>query len=184
MHAEQNYIYIVFAVLYIIYSIVQAARKGKKQKQAAAPPNKTGQRAQTVRPPASEPAPHSGDDIKRMLEDLLGGSPEVPVPEKQAANPRPVQASKEFPSGRGLSGQPAAAMREPAKLASAHSRREKRVTPAPIPFIKEESPHFISHPEIVQQVFAPVEVKEEEAAVDFDIRQAVLYSEILKRPQY
>ena len=79
MHASTNYIYIVFAILYVIYSIIKAGKKASQQKPV---PKKT-EPAPTVRPPTSSPLPNPGDNMKKMLEGILGKKPELKIPEKQ-----------------------------------------------------------------------------------------------------
>jgi len=170
MHAETNYIYIVFAVLYIIYSIVKAVRKNAQQKPA---PTKS-QPSPTVQPPTASPLPKQKpeDDFKKMLEDLMGGNPEVKIPDTQIPKVKP---------------QPVFIKPQPAKIATHHPRKEKLTTShakfiSAKPKTTSASTPFVSHPEIVQKTFA--EPDEEEATIDFDIRHAIIYSEILKRPQY
>ena len=172
MQAEQNYIYILFAALYIIYSIVKAVKKNSQP--PPVPQKKPGQPAPTVQPPVSSPAPNPGDEMKKMLEELLGGSPEVDVPEKQVVKPRV---------------QPVSSRPAPAKIAPHHPKKEKLTTQPIKPLaskqaVTAERTHFVSHPELTQKAFAETQITEEETPVDFDIRQAVIYSEILKRPQY
>ena len=158
-------------MIYVIYSIVKA---GKKVSQ-----NRPGQNTKPVPPVSSHPAetysppPKKEDDLKKILEDLLGEMPEVKIPEKQKPQPKPSQVFSK----------PA-----PAKIVPKHPKKEKLVTRyakpvTPKKSLSAESPHFVSHPEVVQKAFQE-NVIEEEVSVDFDIRQAVLYSEILKRPQY
>src|ERR1051326_1157546 len=90
MHAATNYIYIVFAVLYIIYSIIKAGRKAVQQK----PSEKGTEPSSTVKPPTSAPLPQPGselgDDMKKMLEEILGKKPEIKIPEKPISKPQPV----------------------------------------------------------------------------------------------
>lgn len=170
MQAETNYIYIVFAVLYVIYSIVKAVKKNAEQKQVVKKPEQKS----TVQPPTASPVSKPGDDFKKMLEDLLGGTQEVEVPEKQIQIPKP---------------QPVTVRPRPAKIAPHHPKKEKLASQYAKPLTPKKSvpaestPVFKQHPEIVQKVFADTAV-EAEQGVDFDIRQAIIYSEILKRPQY
>jgi len=172
MRADTNYIYILFAVAYVIYSIIKAS---KKAQQKSATQNQKPLPSSTVQPPTASPLPKQKpeDDFKKMLEDLLGGNPEVEIPEKQI--PIPKQ-------------QPVTVKQQPAKIAPRHPKKEKLVTQVAKPITSKksltaESAHFISDPEIIQKAFQDIAV-EEETAIDFDIQQAVIYSEILKRPHY
>ena len=162
MHAGTNYIYIVFAILYVIYSIVKAVKKNSQQK----PVTKKPEPSQTVRPPTSSPLPNPGDDMKKMLEEILGKTPEVKIPAKPIVRPEPVKIKQ-----------------QPAKIIT-HAQKIK-ASPSHIPHrTKEEVKPFLSgEKEIAKKVFVETEV-EEERDLDFDIRQAIIYSEILKRPQY
>lgn len=164
-----NYIYIIFAVLYIIYSIIKAGKKVSKNRPTV---EKQPQQTQTVQPPTAIPLPRKEDDFKKMLEDLMGGVPEIEIPEKQIIKPKP---------------QPVTVKPQPAKIAPHHPKKEKLTTSqskfiSAKPKTTSASIPFVSHPEIVQKTFA--ETVEEESSIDFDIRQAIIYSEILKRPQY
>jgi len=167
-----NYIYIVFAVIYVIYSIIKAS---KKAQQKPSKPNQKPQASPTVQPPTASPLPKQKpeEDFKKMLEDLMGEVPEIKIPDKQIPKPKPQSAT---------------AKPAPAKIAPHHPKKEK-LTAAEAKFVSaktkttSESTPFVSHPEILQQDFSNA-VVEEESGMDFDIRQAIIYSEILKRPQY
>lgn len=165
MQAGTNYIYIIFAVVYVIYSIIKAGKKVTKNRPTV---NKQPQSSPTVRPPVASPIPqnNSGDDLKKMLEDLLGGGSQEEIPE------RPVVVSRPHP---------VAEKPRPVKITSNTTRKiQQSEQPAKQ---KETVPAFTPHPEVVQKGNIPV-FQEEESGVDFDIRQAVIYSEILKRPEY
>lgn len=193
-----NYIYIVFAVLYIIYSIVKAAKKVNKNRPATSPPKeqsrtspspeghgsytaqKKEEKFHPIQPtvksgqaPEAKPLPEKEDDFKKILEDLLGEVPEIQIPEKQIPKPKPQQV---YVKPR------------PAKIAPHHPKKEK-LTTSQAKFVSEklktssESVPFVSHPEILHTNFLD-SVVEEEPEVEFDIRQAVIYSEILKRPSW
>lgn len=162
-----NYLYIIFAVVYVIYSIIKA---GKKVTQNRPTVNKGPQPSPTVQPPTARPEPSDtgGDEIKKMLEELLGGGEEETVPEKQVLIPKPQPVQQKPKTVRPVSH----AQQKPVQPAY-QTRQKEPIAPAA----------FRAHPEIVQKVFNEP-VQEEEVAIDFDIRQAVIYSEILKRPQY
>lgn len=159
-----NYLYIIFAVVYVIYSIIKA---GKKVTQNRPTINKQPQSSPTVEPPASSPAPemNGGEEFKKMLEDLLGGGSQEEIPEKQVVQPKP----QVIPA-------------KPAKIFSSVPMKERPVTHQSKPKAVSPAPAFVAHPEIVQKVF--IDPVPEEESIDFDIRQAVIFSEILKRPQY
>ncbi|TAL60047.1 MAG: hypothetical protein EPN85_08085 [Bacteroidetes bacterium] len=164
-----NYLYIIFAVVYVIYSIVKA---GKKVTQNRPTIDKKPHPSPTVQPPTASPLPenNSGDELKKMLEDLLGGGAEDEIPEKQILKPKPQVVYEKPPP---VKMQPPVPRKE--KLATYQTQAKPKVT--------SPAPAFVAHPEIVQKVFME-RVPEEESGIDFDIRQAVIYSEILKRPQY
>ena len=62
MHAAQNYIYIIFAVAYAIYSMVKA---GKKATQNRPTIDKQPEQSPTVQPPTPPPIPQQ--DFKKMF---------------------------------------------------------------------------------------------------------------------
>ena len=168
MHAAQNYIYIVFAILYVIYSIVKAVKKNSQQKPAEQ--TKRPEPHQTVQPPVASPYPkqNPADDMKKMLEDLLGGGSEIKIPEKQVVQPKQ---------------EPVKIKPQPAKIIT-HAQKVKAV-PSHFPSkAKETAQPFLSgEKETPKKVFVETSI-EEDKDIDFDIRQAIIYSEILKRPQY
>jgi len=166
MHAAQNYIYIVFAILYIIYSIVKAGKKANQQKSATKKP----EASPTVQPPTASPIPSKtpGDDLKKMLEEMLGGVPKAKIPEKQVAQSKP---------------EPVKIKSQPAKIVTHAKKVKATLSHAPSKTKEEAKPFLAGEKAASKKVFAEV-VAEEEPAIDFDIRQAIIYSEILKRPQY
>ena len=175
MHAAQNYIYIVFAVIYIIYSIIKAGKKATKNRPTTAPDPSSQKQDEfkPVQPPTASPLPDLGVDMKKMLEDLLGGGSEEKIPEHQAPRPQP---------------QPLSERPQPVKISTHSPPKEKLITAhtksfSAKPKITSDKAPFIKYSEISQKVFAEP-IIEEESGVDFDIREAIIYSEILKRPQY
>ncbi|MBI4930651.1 MAG: hypothetical protein HY841_07805 [Bacteroidetes bacterium] len=176
MHAAQNYIYIVFAVIYIIYSIIKAGKKVTKNRPTTIP-NSSSQKKdefKPVQPPEASPIPNHGDDMKKMLEDLLGRNPEVKIPEKHPDSYRDK-----------VKHQPVSIKPQPSKITT-HSIKEKTI-PSHVPSKthKTAAQSFLTGEQLAssKKVFLESEA-EEESVVDFDIRQAIIYSEILKRPQY
>ncbi len=165
-----SYVYIIFAVIYVIYSIIKAGKKvsqNRPQQTSKPVPSAASRPADTYAPPKKE------DDLKKMLEDLLGEVPEIKIPERQKPQPKP---------------QPVFSKPAPAKIAPHHPKKEKLTSqPAkPLATAKKAAPvtpHFVSHPEIVQKAFTEISV-EETSPIDFDIREAVIYSEIMKRPNW
>src|ERR1035437_10394086 len=84
MHASTNYIYIIFPVIYVIYSIIKA---GKKVTQNRPTIDKQQQAQPTVQPSTATQPPQQ--DFKKMLEDLLGGVREEKIPEPQVPKVQP-----------------------------------------------------------------------------------------------
>ncbi|MFI5164624.1 MAG: hypothetical protein ACHQHP_05190 [Bacteroidia bacterium] len=170
MHAAQNYIYIIFAVLYIIYSIVKAAKKVTQNRPTI---DKQPQQSPAVKPPTASPLPEQTKEIdfKKLLEDLLGGNPEeknpepkIPEPSRISEKPQPVKIHAQVPKKE-----------QPSYQSLKHVSEKPKITSDKISLTK--------HPHAAPKVFTEP-VVEEEQEVDFDIRQAVIYSEILKRPEY
>lgn len=157
-----NYLYVIFAVVYVIYSIIKA---GKKVTQNRPTIDKKPQSSPTVNPPTSSlPEPAGGDDFKKILEELLGAGGEEEVPETAPRKAEPLPAV-------------------PVKPAANFLKKDKPVVSPNIPKAAVPATAFVAHPEIVEKVFSQ-KTEQEESEIDFDIRQAVLYSEILKRPEY
>jgi hypothetical protein len=190
MHAAQNYIYILFAVLYIIYSIVKAAKKNAKNPPVSSsnPQTQKKEDYMPVQPPVSSPAPDPGEDIRKMLEQVLGRNQESKAAEKKTVAskqhtgqlktpPKLVRqqwASKETPTSR--DDEKKSFQKDKKEKAAAHHLPE-RSHKTEKPFLAGEQ---ITHKKKeTEMAFA-----EEESSVDFDFRRAVIYSEILKRPQY
>lgn len=139
------------------------------------PPSQNREEYKPVQPPAASPLPDTGNEIKKMLEDLLGGAPEVKIPEEQVPQIKP---------------QPVSIKPQPAKI-STHAKKEKAlVSHSPSKTQKAGAKSFLTGEKLVtsKKIFIEPELEEESASDsyrdDFDIRQAIIYSEILKRPQY
>ena len=179
MQASTNYIYIIFAVVYVIYSIIKAGKKVTQNRPTIEgqplPKDSAGQPSPTVQPPTATPLPQQ--DFKKMLEDLLGGVPEEKIPQPQVPK---VQAPVHKP--------------EPVKITIRHTpKRETAAVPREKPLSAKPAnlAEKTSHPqfyETAKKVFAePVAVEEagpDNYREDIDIRQAIIYSEILKRPNW
>ncbi|MEK6614721.1 MAG: hypothetical protein AABZ32_01215 [Bacteroidota bacterium] len=173
MQASTNYIYIIFAVLYVIYSVIKAS---KKAQQKSTTQNQKPQPSSTVQPPTASPLPKQKpeDDFKKMLEDLLGGAPEIKIPERQI----PKVESQTIPIKP-----------HPVKISTHSPQKEKVITAPTKPFsikpkITSEKVPFIKHSESAPKVFAEPMHEEESGVDNFDIREAIIYSEILKRPNW
>ena len=162
-----NYLYIIFAVVYVVYTIIKAGKKVTQNKPTI---DKRPQASPTVRPPVASPNPQQnpGEDLKKMLEDLLGGGAQEDVPQAEVLKPR-LTVVHEKP--------------KPVKAAVPAPRKEKPVAHQATPQSVPAAPAFRAHPEVLQKSLNET-IEEEETVIDFDIRQAVIYSEILKRPQY
>ena len=147
--------------MYVIYSIIKAGKKVTKNRPTI---NPQPQSSPTVQPPTEKQPPQQ--DFTKMLEDLLGGTREEKIPEPEVLQPKP---------------QPIVVKPHPTKIIT-HSEKKEKIIPS---HLHSKNPkEDIKHPkETAKKVFAePVAVEEPE--FDFDIRQAVIYSEILKRPEY
>jgi hypothetical protein len=165
MQAGTNYIYILFAIGYAVYSIVKAAKKVTANRPTI---NKDREESPTVKPPAGSPIPQPGDDMRKMLEDLLGGKQEEGIPEAAIPKPKPVF---EKPKHQQL----VPHHMERAKTASHSFDKEKAAV---------QEKQVTEKPKVVPKKIIAEPVMEAEPIPDFDIRQAVIFSEILKRPEY
>ncbi|HET7819582.1 MAG TPA: hypothetical protein VFL70_09765 [Bacteroidia bacterium] len=127
--AEQNYLYILFAVLYIIYGIVKALRK---KQQATAP--KPG-------------FPTHGQDAER-----------TDNPEESISIPSIKAVKRKFSNKQIV-------------------KKEKPIIPLYVD-------GFVVKNALTKTGDDITEDREANTEIDFDLRNAILYSEILKRPQY
>jgi hypothetical protein len=115
--------------------------------------------------------------FKKVLEELFGEIPNVEVPQKQVPTPQ----------ARSVDSKP-----DPVKVIPGHPQKEifvsSKAKGKKINEAEKTQKEFKPHPEVVQMAFAEDFEKQEETTsappFDFDIRQAIIYSEILKRPQY
>ena len=180
MQASTNYIYILFAVAYAVYSIIKASKKitANRPTSSGNPTSETGQskdELRPVRPPTATSVPQysPGEELKKMLEDLMGGTKEKKVPEVQAP-----KSKQQIPSGKPKYGQTRSHHHstEYPKITSQSLEKEK---PKSVP--EEHLPDKSA--KVSKKVFT-VPVVEEKLESDFDIQQAIIYSEILKRPEY
>lgn len=167
--AAPNYIYIVLAIFYIIYSIVKAAKKNQNKPAAPASPSQKKDEFKPVTPPAASPLPkqNPGDDLKKMLEEVLGKTSPIKIPQLK---PQSLPVKK-----------------QPAKSSPLQFKKEKAViSRMPAKSTPKKEPHtFLPSEHIVPfQKTELAAAAEEEPVIDFDLRQAIIYSEILKRPQY
>ena len=188
MQAAQNYIYIVFVVLYMIYSVIKAGKKAAKQKPVVKDNNpqpvssSQPQSAQTNIPPQKKEG-----DFKTILEDMFGGMPNV-----GKDVPTPVQSSsKKIPEKQIPRSKPQSIFSKPnpiKKTTNASQRKEK--TSSVKTEILPTKPRPVSEPafSILSAANTPSALSErevvEETDFEFDFRQAVIYSEILKRPNW
>jgi hypothetical protein len=171
MYASTNYIYIIFAVIYVIYSIIKAGKKVTNNRPTI---DQQPNSQPTVQPPTATSPPQQ--DFKKMLEDLLGG-----VPVRQEERPPTVSGEEKIPTSHPKP--------QPVKISIHHKPKKETATASqdkPFP----AKPHKVSHSqhyEAAKKVFEePVVVEEAADSLrdGFDIREAVIYSEILKRPDW
>ena len=179
MKADVNYLYILFAIAYVIYSIIKAGKKVSKNRPTInkQPYSNPADQQPTQLPPRQEKT--TGDDFKKMLEELLGGGTEEDIPEKYP------DTYQEKPQQEIILEKP-----QPVKVFTPPPKKEKRSvykaqSTAAESKTSAEMPHFVSHLEATASL--PVQTileGEMSGKYEFDIRQAIIYSEILKRPQY
>ncbi|HEY4798998.1 MAG TPA: hypothetical protein VII99_07985 [Bacteroidia bacterium] len=185
MQASANYIYIVFAVVYIIYSIIKAGKNVTKNRPTVNPPSdeesttKRKEEYKPVQPPVSSPVPNPGDELKKMLQEVLGKVPEVPVPPVSGKSPEKSVLKPKL--------QPVVAKPQPTAHKLHSNKKEKTASMQWKVKEKEKlkesaSSNLQPKPSTLKVSAEPV--VEQEAGIDFDIRQAIIFSEILKRPNY
>ena len=177
MQASTNYIYIIFAVAYAVYSIIKAGKKVTASRPTTTTTSEPQAEQTTssqkkdefkpVQPPTATPVPefNPGGEIKKILEDLLGGKPDEKNPEVKVPKSNQKHSSTKPP----------------------HHIEHPKIISQPIEKAKPKSvqnEHLVSKPQAVSKKVIAESIIEEEPEVDFDFRQAVIYSEILKRPEY
>lgn len=159
----------------MIYSVFKAGKKVVKNRPTiegqSLPKESTEQSPTTVQPPTASPLPQQ--DFKKMLEDLLGGAPEEKNPEPKAFQPKQQPIALK-PLRKESVGQPT-------KIVTQSAKKEKIVLPhataknhkEEIKLTKEKTAKISTEPVVM-----------EETGFNFDIREAIIYSEIMKRPEY
>ena len=166
MHASTNYLYILAVIGYFIYTFIKAGKKAAKDRSTL---DNLPKQSPTVQPPTASPKPDMQSEMKKMLEDLLG----VPTSE-----PAPVLEERKIESVKP----------QPAKIIT-HTPQKEKIDTAKEKLLASHAKanaDILSHakqPKAAKKVLAET-VEAEEPAVDFDIRQAIIFSEILKRPEY
>ncbi|MBI4947173.1 MAG: hypothetical protein HY840_12330 [Bacteroidetes bacterium] len=162
MQAGTNYIYILLTVAYVIYSIIKAGKKVTQNRPTIDP---QPQSPLPVHPPVEKQAPQQ--DFTKMLEEILGGgAPEEKIPEPQVIQPKP---------------QPVAIKLQPTKIVT-HSEKKEKITPSHLhPKNQKEE---IKYQKATAKKVVAESVAVEEPEFNFDIREAIVYSEILKRPNW
>jgi hypothetical protein len=181
MQASTNYIYILFAVAYAIYSVIKAGKKVTANRPTTTSSNPTPATEQSrdefnpVKPPTATPIPNPsfGDDLKKVLEGLMGENKEVNQPELLAPKPK-QQIATEKPKHR----QPESRFHsaENQKINTHLLEKEK------LKSVQTEQVTVKSKPVFRNAIVEPG--VDEQKEVNFDLRQAIIYSEILKRPEY
>ena len=188
MQAAQNYIYIVFVVLYMIYSVIKVGKKAAKQKPVVKDNNpRPGSSSQPQSAQTNIPPQKKEGDFKTILEDMFGGMPNV-----GKDVPTPVQSSsKKIPEKQITKSRSQSIFSKPnpiKKTTNASQRKEKtssvktEILPTK-PRPGSEPAFFILPAANTPPVLSEREVVEE-TDFEFDFRQAVIYSEILKRPNW
>lgn len=165
-----NYVYVLFVIGYIIYNVIKASKKVTANRPGQNRPDPSAP-APAVPPSEPIPAPSKEDEVKKMLEELFGGVPEVRKP-KQPAQPVPVPVAKPKTPRPSRKAAPASArvpLTKPLMTKSTETAIESK---------------FIAHPEVLEPLSITPVAEEEPVRPDFDLKQAILYSEILKRPAY
>lgn len=152
--SAQDFIYILFAIVYIIYSVIKAGKKVAKNRPTV------DTKPKPVSPPAS-PQPQPNEDFKKVMEEMFGKLPEPKVSQPQVQKPKPQISS---------------AKPQPVKIKTHVPVKESRVLGTKT--VKPLSPQ--PHPSLIKTETTEVE----EEVVDFDFRKAIIFSEILKRPNW
>jgi len=141
-----------------------------------------------VQPPVTGPVPefNPGGELKKMLEDLLGGAPvsqDKPVPSFSEEEKIP-DTGVPRPHKQHSSGKPAKQSR---KTAASHRTGPAEVvahSPHKSDLKSDKEEHLAHKSKAVRKEAIPELVAEESLETDFDFRQAIIYSEVLKRPDW
>lgn len=161
-----NYLYILFAIGYMIYSFVKAGQKHRQNKPGSAPP-----------PTASKPADDPIEEWKKILQDARKESQAKPAAQPPPKpSPAPVVQQKKKRVSLIREKRKAAAVR-PSKTPSHVLVAEELVAE------KLEAPEFHSHPELMK-AFEESRSTNEDNNFEFDMKKAVIYSEILNRKEW
>ncbi len=155
----EDYIYILIGIAWVAYSLYSARQKAIKKQQSAGLPQ--------GRPSQSSPLPIPGSEGKSLLEDIFreitGASAPVPQPVQSVNRDYQIPESKNTESN------------EAYKIS-----KFSPVTSFP-------SANFISNePENVRKVHPVIKqlTKNERIAKNFNLREAVIFSELLNRKYF
>lgn len=163
-------IYVLIAVAWLIYNIVKAVRKAseeqKKKKPQASPAT------------TAKPVPRQQDDVKRTLEELMRANRKQAEQARQQEVQRQLQQQKEIPAKPLYQSQEVLVNEAEHDSESKYNNRTSLYESQE--YISEEIAHYDNTETVAQEIAAYQQ--EEETQIDFDLRKALIYSEILRRP--
>lgn len=154
-------IYVIIGIVWVIVSIIQANQKAKKKRaasnlasnKASLSQSKTVQNQDTSNTHRGQNQPQANEKIENWLAELMGVETQVPVNTEIQDNSNVVEESVEH-------------IKEPANVT-------ERIESAMATTLNETT---VDSSNYVSQQY------ENDFLSDFDLRKAVIYSEILKRP--
>lgn len=174
MHAEQNYIYILFVILYLVYGFIKARKKTEKDKPVV---NKdtNPQPVSTINKKEQKRVPSKQKDFTTVLEEVIGKF--IPIPEDNHDKSVPGDLLKEDEKPE-----------HPLIATSLKQAKEKVKFKINKKIVyrereSEESEHLGFQESENQNILSDTIVQQ---GVDdaFDIRNAIISSTIIQRPEW
>ncbi len=165
---DEKIVYIIIVVIWVVSSLIKAFNKKKKPQT----PPKTSQ--------SEKPKPAGElDDFKKILEEIISGKQQMPQPQQvddyvetvtPEYNYEPASATSKYASYEGATDYN---FNQYASLEDTYINDNKRIN-----FEKTQDNAYKTNS--IDETTNNEKIFYE----DFDIRKAVIYSEILKRPHY
>jgi len=155
----ENYIYILIGIVWVAYSLYSARQKALKKQQSAGLPQ--------GRPSQSSPLPIPGSERKSLLEDIFREFAGVPAPVPQPS--QPANHDYQIPESKSNESNEAFKI---SKLSPVTSF-------SPTNFINNEPENARKVHPVYRQL-----TKNDHIAKNFNLREAVIFSELLNRKYF
>ncbi len=182
MKSIGDYLPIIIGIFAFLYSMSSAARKAKQQQAKKTPP---------VNEPKniSQEPKQKEDDLKKILEEILTRKsvqePKTLAEKQNKAKPSHVPLQKKTQMKKSHLPELHKKQLQKSRMPARKTKEEgKEIFLTETKPGTEEKRSTMQLPEEHPANLHPQNFTDDQAPADFDLRQAVLFSEILKRPEY